>query len=82
MVDPFCGGIKASNYRHVQRIYELNDISEDEKNRYLNDLKMNNHKIYSEVIELKNRLEKDIVNVKEALLYSQEPILNTNINEN
>lgn len=32
MVDPFCGGgIKASNYRHVQRIYELNDISEDEK---------------------------------------------------
>lgn len=82
MVDPFCRGIKASNYRHVQRIYELNDISEDEKNRYLNDLKMNNHKIYSEVIELKNRLEKDIVNVKEALLYSQEPILNTNINEN
>lgn len=82
MVDPFCGGIKASNYRHVQRIYELNDISEDEKNRYLNDLKMNNHKIYSEVIELKNRLEKDIVNVKEDLLYSQEPILNTNINEN
>lgn len=82
MVDPFCGGIKASNYRHVQRIYELNDISEDEKNRYLNDLKMNNHKIYSEVIELKNILEKDIVNVKEALLYSQEPILNTNINEN
>lgn len=31
MVDPFCGGIKASNYSHVQRIYELNDISEDEK---------------------------------------------------
>lgn len=31
MVDPFCGGIKASNYRHVQRIYELEDISEDEK---------------------------------------------------
>lgn len=43
MVDSFCGGIKASNYRHVQRIYELEDISEDEKNRYLNDLKMNNH---------------------------------------
>lgn len=82
MVDPFCGGIKASNYRHVQRIYELEDISEDEKNRYLNDLKMNNHKIYSEVIELKNRLKKDIVNVKEALLFGQEPILNTNINEN
>lgn len=83
MVDPFCGGIKASNYRHVQRIYELNDISEDEKkNRYSNDLKKNNPEIYSEVIELKNRLEKDIVNVKEALLYSQEPILNTNINEN
>lgn len=80
MVDPFCGGIKASNYRHVQRIYELEDISEDEKNRYLNDLKMNNHKIYSEVIELKNRLKKDIVNVKEALLFGQEPILNTNIN--
>lgn len=80
MVDPFCGGIKASNYRHVQRIYELNDISEDKKNRYSNDLKKNNPEIYSEVIELKNRLEKDIVNVKEALLYSQEPILNTNIN--
>lgn len=42
---------------------------------------MNNHKIYSEVIELKNRLEKDIANVKEALLFGQEPILNTNINE-
>ena len=82
MVDPFCGGIKTSNYRHVQRIYELNDISEDEKNRYSNDLKKNNPEIYSEVIELKNRLEKDIVNVKEALLYIQEPILNTNINEN
>lgn len=52
------------------------------KNRYSNDLKKNNPEIYSEVIELKNRLEKDIVNVKEALLYSQEPILNTNINEN
>lgn len=39
MVDPFCGGIKASNYRHIQRIYELNDISEDEKNRYSNDFK-------------------------------------------
>lgn len=64
MVDPFCGGIKASNYRHVQRIYELNDISEDEKNRYSNYLKKNNPEIYSEVIELKNRLEKDIVNVK------------------
>ena len=56
--------------------------SEDEKNRYSNDLKNNNPEIYSEVIELKNKLEKDIVNVKEALLYSQEPILNTNINEN
>lgn len=78
---PILWGIKASNYRHVQRIYELNDISEDEKNRYSNDLKKNNHKIYSEVIELKNRLEKDIVNVKEALLFGQEPILNTNINE-
>lgn len=55
--------------------------SEDEKNRYSNDLKKNNPEIYSEVIELKNKLEKDIVNVKEALLYSQEPILNTNINE-
>ena len=53
-----------------------------EKNRYSNDLKKNNPEIYSEVIELKNKLEKDIVNVKEALLYSQEPILNTNINEN
>ena len=52
------------------------------KNRYSNDLKKNNPEIYSEVIELKNKLEKDIVNVKEALLYSQEPILNTNINEN
>ena len=31
MVDPFCGGIKTSNYRDVQRIYELEDISEDEK---------------------------------------------------
>mgnify|MGYP007077623315 FL=1 len=31
MVDPFCGGIKSSNYRHVQRIYELEDISEDGK---------------------------------------------------
>lgn len=78
MVDSFCGGIKASNYRHVQRIYELNDISEDEKNRYSNYLKKNNPEIYSEVNELKNKLEKDIVNVKEALLYSQEPILNTN----
>lgn len=81
MVDSFCGGIKASNYRHVQRIYELNDISEDEKNRYSNYLKKNNPEIYSEVNELKNKLEKDIVNVKEALLYSQEPILNTNINK-
>ena len=45
-------------------------------------LKKNNLEIYSEVIELKNRLEKDIVNVKEALLFGQEPILNTNINEN
>ncbi len=53
MVDPFCGGIKSSNYRHVQRIYKLNDISEDEKNRYSNDLKKNNPEIYSEVIELK-----------------------------
>ena len=43
-------------------------------------LKKNNLEIYSEVIELKNRLEKDIVNVKEALLFGQEPILNTNIN--
>ncbi|WP_296891084.1 hypothetical protein [uncultured Methanobrevibacter sp.] len=81
MVDSFCGGIKASNYRHVQRIYELEDISEYEKNRYLKDLKKNNPEIYSEVIELKNRLEKDIVNVKEALLFGQEPILNININE-
>lgn len=81
MVDPFCGGIKASNYRHVQRIYELEDISEDEKNRYLKDLKKNKPEIYSEVIELKNRLEKDIVNVKEALLFGQEPILNIKINE-
>lgn len=32
-------------------------------------LKKNNPEIYSEVIELKNRLEKDIVNVKEALLF-------------
>mgnify|MGYP003181135988 CR=1 FL=1 len=83
MVDPFCGGIKASNYRHVQRIYELNDISEDEKKIDTPMiLKKNNLEIYSEVIELKNRLEKDIVNVKEALLFGQEPILNTNINEN
>lgn len=52
------------------------------KNRYSNDLKKNNPEIYSEVIELKNKLEKDIVNVKEALLFGQEPILNTNINEN
>lgn len=52
-----------------------------EKNRYSNDLKKNNPEIYSEVIELKNKLEKDIVNVKEALLFGQEPILNTNINE-
>ena len=81
MVDSFCGGIKASNYRHVRRIYELEDISEDEKNRYLKDLKKNKPEIYSEVIELKNRLEKDIVNVKEALLFGQEPILNININE-
>ena len=81
MVESFCGGIKASNFRHVQRIYELEDISEDEKNRYLNDLKKNKLEIYSEVIELKNRLEKDIVNVKEALLFGQEPILNININE-
>lgn len=81
MVDSFCRGIKASNYRHVQRIYELEDISEYEKNRYLKDLKKNNPEIYSEVIELKNRLEKDIVNVKEALLFGQEPILNININE-
>ena len=81
MVDSFCGGIKASNYRHVQRIYELNDISEDEKNGYSNYLKKNNPEIYSEVNELKNKLEKDIVNVKEALLCSQEPILNTNINK-
>ena len=81
MADSFCGGIKASNYRHVQRIYELEDISEYEKNRYLKDLKKNNPEIYSEVIELKNRLEKDIVNVKEALLFGQEPILNININE-
>ena len=50
------------------------------ENRYSNDLKKNNLEIYSEVIELKNRLEKDIVNVKEALLFGQEPILNTNIN--
>lgn len=50
------------------------------KNRYSNDLKKNNLEIYSEVIELKNGLEKDIVNVKEALLFGQEPILNTNIN--
>ena len=83
MVDPFCGGIKASNYRHVQRIYELNDISENEKKIDTPMiLKKNNLEIYSEVIELKNRLEKDIVNVKEALLFGQEPILNTNINEN
>lgn len=83
MVDPFCGGIKASNYRHIQRIYELNDISEDEKKIDTPMiLKKNNPEIYSEVIELKNRLEKDIVNVKEALLFGQEPILNTNINEN
>lgn len=52
-----------------------------EKNRYSNDLKKNNPEIYSEVIELKNKLEKDIVNVKEDLLFGQEPILNTNINE-
>lgn len=35
----FGGGIKASNYRHVHRIYELEGISEDEKNKYINDLK-------------------------------------------
>ena len=81
MAESFCGGIKASPYRHVQRIYELEDISEDEKNRYLDDLKKNKPEIYSEVIELKNRLEKDIVNVKEALLFGQEPILNIDINE-
>lgn len=81
MEESFCGGIKASNYRHVRRIYELEDISEDEKNKYLNDLKKNKPEIYSEVIELKNRLEKDITNVKEVLLFGQEPILNIDINE-
>ena len=80
MANGFCGGIKAYNYWHVKRIYELENISEDEKNRYLNDLKKNEYEIYSEVIELKNRLEKDIVNVKEVLLFGQEPVLNININ--
>ena len=80
MANGFCGGIKAYNYVYVKRIYELENISEDEKNRYLNDLKKNEYEIYSEVIELKNRLEKDIVNVKEVLLFGQEPVLNININ--
>ena len=68
MKDSFCGGIKASNYWHVRRIYELGEISEDEKNKYLYDLKKNKPEIYSEVIELKDILEKDIVNAKEVML--------------
>ena len=64
MEDSFCGGIKASNYRHVRRIYELEDISEDEKNKYVNDLKKNKPETFSEVIELKNILEKDILMLK------------------
>lgn len=31
MEDSFCGGIKASNYEHVRRIYELEGSSEDKK---------------------------------------------------
>ena len=81
MQDSFCGGMKASNYSYLRRIYEYENISEEMKNEYMDDLKKNKPEIYSEVIELKNILEKDIVNVKEVLLYGQKPILGIDIGD-
>ncbi len=74
MSDVFDIGIKASNFKHLKIIYELEDVSEADKINYQQKLKHDNLDVYNEVLDLKKRLESSISNVKQVLLYGEDPI--------
>lgn len=72
----FDGGFGPSNFRHLKRIYQLEEESEESKLKYQKDLKNKNPEAYEEFLEFKEAMENNIRNFKQALLYGEEPIIN------
>lgn len=76
MGEMFDIGIKSSNFKHLKKLYQLEDISEDDKISYQQKLKHDDPDVYNQVLNLKKRLESNIINVKRVLLYDEDPIMN------
>ena len=56
MSEMFDIGIKASNFKHLKKLYQLEDISEDDKISYQQKLKHDDPDVYNQVLNLKKRL--------------------------
>ena len=72
----FDGGFGPSNFRHLKKIYQLELISEEKVLDYHKSLEKRNPEAYQDFLEYKKDMEHDIVNIKEALLYGEDPIPN------
>ena len=68
MSEMFDIGIKASNFKHLKKLYQLEDISEDDKISYQQKLKHDDPDVYNQVLNLKKRLESNIINVKRVII--------------
>ena len=75
MSNIFDGGFGPSNFRHLKKIYQLEEISEDDKINYQQNLKKMDPKSYEEFLNFKERMESTISNFKEVLLHGDDPIM-------
>lgn len=79
MDEMFDIGIKASNFKYLKELYRLEDISKEDKLKYQQMLEENNPEVYEQVLNLKKRLESEIINIKQVILDGADPIINEDL---
>ena len=76
MSDYFDGGFGPANYCYLKKIYQLESQSIEEHDKYIKKLSKKNSLAYTQFLEFKKDLEFRIVNIKEVLLYDDDPVIN------
>lgn len=74
MSDTFDGGFGPANFMYLKKIYQLEEISEDDKINYQKNLEKEDPKAYEQFLEFKERMESTISNIKSVMLYDEDPV--------
>ncbi|WP_295588795.1 hypothetical protein [uncultured Methanobrevibacter sp.] len=74
-------GLEAYYFKCIKTMYSLEDNPKELLN-FQRKLKEENLERYIEILNLKKSLESEIVNIKQAMLYGDDPIINEKLFSN